>query len=346
MINRRILLRAYPAAGDPPGPPDPADFELTTADVAEPAEGEALVRTHYLSMDPFVRMQLAARPVGPPPIPLGSLMPGRAVGRVVASRRADLPVGAWVAGDLGWQDYALVNGPAPALLDPALGPVSAALGLLGPSGATAYLCLTHTGGLRAGETVAITAAAGSVGSAACQIARHLGCRVIGIGQGDVQTAFILRLGADAAIDAGASDLAGALTAASPGGIDLALDTVGSGLHDALLGAMRPQGRVVMAGFISAYGAARPQYGNPTLTIFKRLTLRGFLLGDHAEKIADTKVLLADWLRSGKLQNVEHVTEGLENAPRAFAALFAPGTSPGKQLVRVAGAPPIPSQERP
>lgn len=328
--NRRVVVRAYPA--DLPGP---EHFTIETAPVPVPAEGQALVRTVWLGMDPFPRMQLTDRPGGPPAIPLGSVMIGRGVARVVESRRPDLTAGDWVVCDPGWQDYALYTAAeTPRKLDPDAAPPSAALGLLGPSGLTAYFTLSAKAGVKAGETVVVTAAAGSVGSAACQIARTLGARVVGIAGGAEQIAFLThRLRVDAAVDWQAEpDLAAALRAACPDGIHAALDTVGGATHDAIMANIAVGGRVVMAGFISGYGERKP-YGNPHAIIFRRATLMGFLLADHMADAPAALDRLAGWHRAGSLELFENLTIGLENAPAAFAGLFR-SPPPGKQLVRV------------
>jgi len=327
--NRRWLVHAYPEAA-----PGPEHFRLDTQPAPEPADGEALARTTVLSMDPFPRMQLTGKPAGPPQIPLGSVMIGRGIGRVVVSRRADLRPGDVVAAEFGWQDYALLGAGPVRKLDPAMGPPAAALGLLGPSGLTGLFTVRDVAAAAAGETALITAAAGSVGSAACQVAKLLGCRVVGVARGPDQIRFVLdRLGVDAAVDAD-GDLGAGLRRAAPEGVHLALDTIGGAVHDAVLRAMRPRGRIVMAGFISGYGAERPPYSDPYAVVFKRLALNGFLLADHVDRMEEGLATLAGWLRNGRVANHESITNGLERAPEAFGALFS-HARPGKSLVRVA-----------
>ncbi|MFM2042528.1 MAG: hypothetical protein RLY86_1104 [Pseudomonadota bacterium] len=331
-VNRRLLVDSYPA-----DLPEPGHFRMETGPIPDPAAGEALVETVWLSMDPFPRMQLTDRPGGPPPIPRGSVMIGRGVARVVASRRDDLAPGQWIVCDPGWQDYALIpaGAPCPRVLDPAAAPPSAALGLLGPSGLTAYLTVLGTGRARPGETVLVTAAAGSVGSAACMIARTAGCRVVAIAGGPDQIAFLTdRVGVDAAIDyLSTPDLGAAIRAAAPDGVHVVLDTVGGATHDAAMTAIAVGARIVLAGFISAYGGERRLYGNPYAVVMKRATMTGFLVGDHAAAFPEALAALTTWYREGRISLFETVTEGLENAPGAFAGLFR-NPPPGKQLVRV------------
>jgi NADPH-dependent curcumin reductase CurA len=332
-MNRQLQLTAYPT-----DVPALEHFSLVERAIPTAAEGEALVRTLWLGLDPFPRMQMTGQPGGPPQLPLGSVMIGRGVAQVIESRRPDLTPGQIIVCEPGWQDYALVpaSAPTPQRLDPATAPIQTALGVLGPSGLTAWCTLFGVAALQPGETVIVTAAAGSVGSTACQLARAHGARVVAIGGGADQLAFLREtLGVDAALDYQATDdLAGALVAACPGGAQVALDTVGGATHEAIVRAMAPRGRLVMAGFISGYAGARPRYTDPHAVIMKRLTLSGFLLADHAAQFEAARAALAEGLAVGALRAFETITDGLENAPTAFGALFG-AARPGKHLVRVA-----------
>lgn len=329
---RRILLKRYPQ-----GVPVAEDFELVETTAAAPAEGEVLVETHWLSMDPLprVRMDPAAR--FPPPLALGSVVVGRGVGRVLDSRHAGIAPGDWVAGELGWQDPAVVPGQALRRVDESLAPVQTALGVLGPSGITAWCLVNLAAPPRPGDDVVIAAAAGSVGSVAVQLAKLAGVRVVGIVGGERQARFVREeLGADAVVDHRSDTLQDDLAAALPTGADVFLDSVGGRLHEAVMSRLADHARVVAFGFISAYNAGagqQPEYGRVYELIRRRATLSGFLVGDHAARFGDALAALAKLLADGRLRNAESVADGLEQAPVAFARLFE-SDPVGKQLVRV------------
>lgn len=328
MTNRAILF-----AGPAPGDPHPGMFASGAAPEPELTDGAAVVRTLWLSMDPFVRMQMTGAPGGPPQLQPGQVVISRGVGQVIASRRDDLKPGDFVVCDPGWQERALVSGPARVVAGADL--ARAALGVLGPSGLTAWFALHDIMAVRAGETVLVTAAAGSVGSAACQIALADGAHVIAVASGPEQCAFVRALGVEAVIDRLATDdLAAAVRAAAPGGIAAALDTVGGAMFEAILANAAPRARIVMAGFISAYGGDRPRYVDPYALVFRRVQVTGFLLADHAPRYSVAQAALDALFAAGKLQAHETVADGLDAAPAAFCGLFQ-SPAPGKQLVRVA-----------
>lgn len=330
-INTRILLARY---GN--GIPQPDWFRMEHVPLEPLAEGEVRVRTLWLGLDPFPRLQMTGKPGGPPQLPLDQVMIGRGIGEVIESRRPDAPVGALLLCDPGWQAFATLAGPLPPRIDDDTTPLQAALDVLGPAGLTAWCTLLAVGQLQPGERVVITAAAGAVGSTAVQIAQQTGAEVVAVAGGAEQCTFLRdTLGVGAVLDYQAhDDLPAALAALCPQGFQLALDTVGGAHHDALLRAAAPRARLVMAGFISGYGGARVPCGDPTMVVLKRLQLTGFLLADHAAQFATARAQLAGWLATGALRRFETITEGLEQAPAAFARLF--GTAaPGKQLVRVA-----------
>ena len=325
-MTRQIVLARYPA-----GTPQPDDFALEDATVTGLNEGELLVAVTHLSMDPFPRLRMAERPVAGPAIRVGDAVDSRGIGEVVESRHPEFRAGDLVAGDTGWRDLAVLPGDKVRRVDPALGPPERHLSLLGPSGLTAYFTIERVGRPGPGETALIAPAAGSVGTLAGQIAALRGSRIAGVGRGaDQCRALENGLGFAASVDSAseAPDLS------SVGPVHMFLDGVGGRLHDAILPHLAPRARVVLLGFISDYGlGAPPSYGNAAPILFKRARMEGFLLADwEAEFDAATRQLAA-WADEGRVRPVESIWEGLETAPRAFAALFG-DAPPGKQIVRL------------
>ncbi|MCU0490520.1 MAG: NADP-dependent oxidoreductase [Chloroflexaceae bacterium] len=332
MINRQFTLAAYAE-----GVPTERNFTLVEAPLADPGPGQLLVQAHYFSMDPFPRLRISGDASVAPQLPLGSVMIGRGVGQVVASQHPDFPVGCHVAGELGWQEYALSDGNGLRLVDPALAPLPAYLGLLGPSGLAAYFATLRQGQPKAGETVVVSAAAGSVGSTACQIAAIAGARVVGIAGGANQLAFLQSLGATPVDYSDAKNLPQALGAASPQGIDVFVDMVGGSVHDAVMEHLNVGARIVLVGTIANYnlGPGEVDTGPRHLYrwILKRVRLSGFLVGDYAAEWPAALAELASWLRDGRLRYRETIFDGFESAPQAFASLFG-GDNVGKMLVKL------------
>jgi hypothetical protein len=330
-INRQIKLVAYAE-----GVPEPRHFRLDEASLPEPGPGQFLARTLWLSMDPFPRLRMSGDASRAPQLPLGSTMIGRGVARVLASQHPAFPVGAYLAGEIGWQDYYCGDGEGLRPVDPALAPVQASLGILGPSGLAAYFATLRQGQPKPGETVVVGAAAGSVGSAACQIALAQGARAVGVVGGPAQAAFVRELGATA-VDYTAGDLSAALAEACPGGVDVFIDTVGGATHDAVMGLINVHARIVLVGTIANYNLAPGELdmGPRHLLrwIVQRARISGFLVADYAAEWPAALHELAAWVREGRLRYSETVFEGLEAAPRAFAALFG-SVGVGKMLVRV------------
>ena len=326
----------------PEGVPEPSCFELSTEAVRQPGEGEVLVEVHWLSMDPFPRLCMRGEASMAPQLPLGAVMMGRGAGRVLRSNHVGFAPGDLVAGEMGWRELACVKAEALRSVDASLGHLEASLGLLGPSGLTAYFTIQHHAQPKAGETVVVSAAAGSVGSTACRLAALAGARVVGIGAGPRQSQYLLdEVGVAAAVDGlDAERLGGAIAAACPRGVDVFLDGVGGVVHDAVMGSLNVGARVVVYGLVSSYGegAGNADLGPRHLMqiIMKRARITGFLVGDHGAEFAQALKQLAAWLADGKLVASQTVHDGLEAAPHAFAALFG-DARPGKQLVRLAAA---------
>ena len=331
-VNRQILLKSRPE-----GAPTLGNFELTEGPVPAPGDGEVLMCTRYLSLDPYMRGRMSAAKSYAKPVGVGEPMVGGTVGEIVASRHPKFAVGDIVMGYGGWQDYALSNGAGLRKLDPAAAPVSTALGVLGMPGLTAYAGLAEIGQPKAGETVVVAAASGAVGSVVGQIARIKGCRAVGIAGGPDKCRFVVdELGFDACIDHRAPDLARQLEAACPQGIDVYFENVGGAVQQAVWPLLNDFARIPVCGLIAQYNLTTPMPGPDMFSVLrKRLTLRGFIVWDFAARQADFLREASEWVRSGKLKYREDVVEGLENAPAAFLGMLA-GKNFGKMLVKVSG----------
>jgi NADPH-dependent curcumin reductase CurA len=327
MRSREIHLAARPR-----GMPKESDFELADVDVADPADGELLVRNEFLSVDPYMRGRMNETRSYVPPFELGAPMAGGAVGRVVASEHPEYAEGDWVFSMLGWREVALSDGAGVRKLDPELAPPQTALGVLGMPGLTAYVGLLDIGQPKEGETVFVSGAAGAVGSVAGQIAKLEGCRVIGSAGSAEKVAWLEELGFDKAFDYKETPPREALRDEK---IDVYFDNVGGDHLEAALAAATTHGRIVACGMISRYndegGAPGPR--NIALVVSKRLKLQGFIIGDHFDRAGDFFRDVSGWIREGKIKYRETYVEGIENAPRAFLGLLR-GENIGKMIVRL------------
>jgi hypothetical protein len=277
------------------------------------------------------------------PIPVGGVMESGAVGEVIASHHPDYTSGDVVTGLWGWQDVVVVDGVRVQKLHPDEAPVSTALGILGMPGMTAYFGLTELCAPKPGETVVVSAAAGAVGSAAGQIAKILGCRVVGTAGTPEKVQFVRSLGFDDALNYRTDKpYDEALARMCPNGIDCYFDNVGGGLTDAVFQLLNPFGRVAVCGQVSQYNDRAADVGPRPFwpMIVKQLRVEGFLVSRWASRFGDGRRQMAAWLREGRLRYEETIYDGLENAPRAFIGLFT-GENTGKALVRLAVTPPLP-----
>lgn len=316
-MSREVHLVRYPQ-----GAVTAADFALAEAELPDLGDNEVRVDVAWLSMDPVVRTRMTATPAMGPPMALGAAVPGRGVGLVVASRAAALPEGVAVYGELGWRDTVVL--PA-AALEPLAGdaPLHHHLNALGPTGLAAWFLVDGVAPQR-GETMLIAPGAGAVGSLVAQLALGLGVRVVGTAVGARQTEYLRSLGV-MPLDPG-GDL--------PGGIDIFIDGIGGAFHDRAMQRLAPRGRVRLLGFLSDYASnGPPRYGSMGPVLMKRARVEGFLLADHMDRAAQARAALAAQLDSGALRPAETIWDGLDQAPHAFASLFA-DAGPGKQLVRV------------
>ncbi len=330
--NRKYLL-----ANRPDGKPDRDTFELVEEDVPDPDPGEVLVRTLYLSVDPYMRGRMDAGESYADPWAVGDPLRGGVVGEVVASNGAGFEKGDVVAGDLQWADYATARGSDLQSVNPDLAPISTALGVLGMPGRTAYFGTREVAEPKAGDTFVVTGAAGAVGSVAGQIATQSGARVVGFAGSDEKVEFLEdELGFDAGINYETTDDYGAaLDEAAPDGVDSYFDNVGGPITDAVFSKLNVDARVAVCGQISLYNAEEMPTGPRKLgkLIETRATVEGFLVADFAPRFEQATRQLGEWVAEGEIQYRETVTEGLENAPDAFLGLFE-GENIGKQLVRV------------
>jgi NADPH-dependent curcumin reductase CurA len=325
-------------ASRPEGEPTEQNFALAEVPLPEPGPGQLLVRNSYLSVDPYMRGRMRDVKSYIPPFQVGDVLEGGAVGQVVASNGGPLEEGAWVQHMSGWREHAVIDGGL--AVDPAVAPVSTSLGVLGMPGLTAYAGLTEIAPVAEGETVFVSAAAGAVGSAAGQIARLRGCRVIGSAGSPEKVAWLTEeLGFDAAFDYKQTPVAEALREHAPKGIDVYFDNVGRDHLSAALAKMRLHGRIALCGAIAQYNeeGAQPGPDNFASVLPLRLTIRGFIVLDHFGLMGDFAAEVGGWIRSGELRYRETVVEGIENMPGAFSGLLG-GENIGKMLVKVGPDP--------
>ena len=329
-VNREVRL-----ARRPEGEPSLADFELVETPVPEPDEGEILVRNVCMSVDPYMHMRLTGTDSLSAPFEVGEALRGGAVGRVERSRHPDFAAGDYVSNRLGWRDYFVSSRRGLLKVEVETVAPSAYLGALGMPGLTAYVGMADIGAPREGETVYVSAAAGAVGSVAGQIAKVRGSRVVG-SAGSAEKLAVLRdeLGFDAAFNYRDADLAEALAEACPDGIDVYFDNVGGRQLEAAIDRMNAHGRIAACGNISERGPAGPHGpSNLRRLVSHRLTMRGFVVADHADRLPDFMREMGGWLASGAVRNYETVFDGLEHAPEALLRLFR-GETIGKTIVRL------------
>jgi NADPH-dependent curcumin reductase len=336
--NGQIVLAARPH-----GEPKESDFRLVETPVPEPGPGQMLLRTVFLSLDPYMRGRMNAGPSYAAPVEIGGVMTGGTVCRVEVSNLSGFAVGDIVEAYTGWQEYAISDGRGVRKLDPTLAPISTALGVLGMPGMTAWVGLTNIGQPKAGETLVVAAASGAVGSVVGQLARMKGCRTVGIAGGERKCRYVVdELGLDACIDHRRSDFPEALKTACPNGIDVYFENVGGAVCDAVLPLLNTFARLPICGLIAHYNSTELPTGVDRVPLLmrdiltKRLTLRGFIVFDFANQQPDFFTEVGPLVRDGRIKYREDIVEGLENAPRALIGLLR-GENFGKLIVRVSNA---------
>lgn len=336
-INRQWVLKRRPE-----GEVKAGDLDFVETPTPELRDGEVLVRTVYLSLDPTNRIWMSDQDQYLPPVEIGEVMRGGGIGVVEQSRSDRFAPGDLVNTGLGgWRSYGVFKGaalsPVPRL--PGV-PLTAFMSVLGATGLTAYFGLTDIGKPQPGETVVVSAAAGAVGSIVGQIAKLRGCRVIGIAGGADKCAWLTgELGFDGAIDYKSEDVGAALDRLCPNGVDVNFENVGGEIMDQVFSRMNLNGRMALCGLISTYNDTRPPRGPSDFVriLMKRLTIKGFIIIDYLPRAGEAMAELIPWVASGQLKWKVHVEEGLENAPAAMQRLFT-GAHDGKLLLRVSPEP--------
>jgi len=331
-VNRQWTLAARPV-----GEPKESDFALVEAPVPDPADGEVLVRTLWLSLDPYMRGRMSEARSYVRPVELGGVMAAEAVGEVVESRSDRLAPGDVVAGPIGWQEHAALPAGALRRVDPSFAPASTALHVLGMTGLTAYFGLFDVARPRPGDTVVVSAAAGAVGQIVGQLAKLAGCRTVGIAGSPEKVGDLLELyGYDAGVDYRRENVGDALKRHCPQGVDVYFDNVGGALSAAVHMRLARNARIAVCGQIAHYNDAAPAgpAGDLRFLIVFRASIEGFLVFDYAHRYQEGLARLARWLAEGKLRYREDVVDGIEHAPRAFIGLLR-GENRGKLLVKVA-----------
>ena len=331
-VNRQIVM-----AGRPNGLPKESDFKLVNAAVPELKNGEVLVRAIYLSIDPVLRTRMSDVKSYAAPFELGELMGGGAIASVIESRHPKLSPGDIVSAVTQWQEYAVLDGGRVQKIDPLPEPITAALGVLGGTGLSAYFGLLDICQPKPGETAVVSGAAGAVGTIACQIAKIKGCRVVGIAGSDEKVKYILEEGGcDAAFNyKTTTDYSAKLAELCPKGIDIYFDNTGGPITDAVFGLINVGARISICGQVSQYNKAKKEMGPRFLweLIFTRARVQGFLTSDYASRFGEARTEMAGWLQSGQLKGREDIVEGFENIPKAFIGLLE-GANIGKRIVKL------------
>jgi NADPH-dependent curcumin reductase CurA len=332
LVNHQFKLAKRPV-----GMVQRSDFEYAQAPVAEPGEGEVLVKILYISLDPAMRGWMNEGKSYVPPVGIGEVMRAGAVGRVITSRDPNIAVGDHVVGVLGVQEYAVAKAKGLTKVDPKLVPLPVYLGTLGMPGMTAYFGLLEIGQPKAGETVVVSGAAGAVGQVVGQIAKIKGCRVVGIAGGADKCAYLRSIGFDAAIDYKHEDVKAALKQHCPKGVDVYFDNVGGEILDIVLTQLAMHARIVICGAISQYNESKMKGPSNYMSLLvNRAMMKGMVVFDYASRYGEAAREMAGWMATGQLKTREDVVEGLETFPETLLKLFK-GENTGKLVLKVADA---------
>ena len=330
--NRQFIFASRPV-----GYPKESDFELVSSPIPTPAEGEVLIRTCYLSVDPYMRGRMRQAKSYAASLEIGDVVLGEILGQVIDSKHADFQQGDIVKAHLGWQEYGIAKGDGLRKIDPSLAPITTSLGILGMPGLTAYFGLLEVGQLKDGEHVLVSGAAGAVGSTVGQIAKIKGCRVVGVAGSEEKIDYIVNeLGFDDAFNyRNVTDYDAKLQEVCPEGIDVYFDNTGGPVTDAVFLNINLKGRMTICGQISQYNLAEPDLGPRLLwqLISKRARIEGLLVSDFIDQHEEALQEMAGWLQAGKLKYRETITKGFENTATAFISMLKGGNI-GKQLVKV------------
>jgi len=336
LINKRWVLNKRPV-----GMPEDECWKLVELPVSEIEEGNILIKTLYLSIDPYMRGRMNDAKSYADPIKLGEIMTGESVGTVIESKSDNFKVGDYVCAHRGWQSYIVAPGSDRQLFkaDPSIVPLSNYLGTVGMPGRTAYFGLQRVGKPKAGETVVVSAASGAVGTVVGQLAKILGCRAVGVAGGEMKCSYVTEeLGFDACVDYKAGNLEGDLKQACPNGIDIYFENVGAEVSKAVAKNLNPGARIPICGFIAHYNSINFENEETPFHVFGALDPvpehRFFVVTEWFEEWEEATKELSNWIKEGKIKYRETVTEGLENAPQALRDVLT-GKNFGKQVVKVA-----------
>jgi NADPH-dependent curcumin reductase len=332
LINQQFILETRPV-----GPLRPENWQYREEPVPEPAEGQILIRTRYISVDPAMRGWASDARSYMKPVSLGDPMRAMGVGDVIASRNPQIPVGRMLWGFMGVQSYCVIEGGDLMPVDPALAPIPKFLGVLGIPGMTAYFGLLEIGQPQPGETIVVSGASGAVGQLVGQIAKIRGCRAVGIAGGPDKCRFVIEeLGFDACVDYKNDDLQFELYDACRDGIDVYFDNVGGDILDTVLTRINSRARIVLSGAMSQYNATAPVKGpsNYLSLLANRARMEGFLAPDYLSRRDESIRQFAQWMAEGKLKSREHIVQGIEKFPDTLLRLFS-GDHLGKLIIEVA-----------
>ena len=339
VTSTQVQLAARPA-----GDPKPGDFKITTVDLPAVGDGAMLCRIIYQSLDPYMRGRMDDAKSYAVPVQIGDVMGAGTVAEVVESKHARFKPGDIVTGMFGWQTHVISDGAGVRKVDPALAPISTAVGVLGMPGMTAYVGLLDIGEPKAGETVVVAAASGAVGSVVGQIAKLKGCRVIGVAGSAEKCKFVTEeLGFDICLSHHGDTLGADLAAARPDGVDVYFENVGGKVFDAVFPLLNPFARIPLCGLISRYSHVGDYPGPNELpglmrsVLTNRLKIQGFIITERWNRFPDFEKDVSAWIRSGVLKYREDFVDGIENAPAAFMGLLK-GKNFGKLVVRVSKDP--------
>jgi NADPH-dependent curcumin reductase CurA len=341
MSQQTTRHRRWVLASRPHGEPVQDNFRLEEGDVPTPGNGQLLLRTVYLSLDPYMRGRMSDAPSYSPPVEIGATMVGGTVSRVEQSNHADYKTGDWVLSYSGWQNYEVSDGQGLVKLGDSPEHPSWALGILGMPGFTAYMGLLDIGQPKDGETLVVAAATGPVGATVGQIGKIKGCRVVGVAGGSEKCRYAVdTLGFDVCLDHHADDFAEQLAKACPQGIDVYYENVGGKVFDAVLPLLNTSARVPVCGLVSGYSATELPAGPDRLPLLmgtllkKRIRMQGFIIGqDYGHRIGEFQADMGQWIKDGSIKYREQMTDGLENAPETFIGMLK-GKNFGKVVIRV------------
>lgn len=331
MQNKEIIF-----ASRPTGVPSSSNFKTEESSVAQPNDGEVLIRTQYISVDPYLRGRMREGRSYISPFEVGQVIESGGIGEVVESRSPRFVKGDLVTGMFGWRLYNLTQDDT-VMKVPAGAPVTTALGVLGMPGLTAYFGLLDIGQPKAGETVVVSGAAGAVGMTVCQIAKIKGCRTVGIAGSEEKNRYLREeIGVDATINyKKVAVMVDALREVCPSGVDVYFDNVGGQVSDGVMPLLKHGARIPLCGQISLYNLDRPDIGprpQPYILI-NSAVMKGFIITDYKPRFPEGLMELSQWFAAGKLKYAETIVEGFENTPKAFIGLFS-GENLGKQIVKV------------